>query len=493
VIQGPGPGEDAALVEIGDEVWAVACDPVTFTSDNAGQLAVVVNANDVAVMGAEPRFFLATILVAPHEAWWDDISTNLEQIRVTCERLGVALIGGHCEVTPGLPRSMVVGTMMGPVRGRPITSSGLQDGDWVGMTKWAALEGTSILLSDFADRLGDLGAGEPSSVEEVLPPGWLSVVRDARVAAAIDGVTAMHDVTEGGVGEALYELARASGEELAVAPAAIPVLPETRRICRDLGIDPLGLIGSGALLVGCREECKDELAGAYARHGIPFSWIGRAVAPDPGQARVPRFPQDEILKTRLFSGVDGVVFDMDGTLVDSRYDWDGIRSELEIDARSIIDALNGMESPAREQKWRRLEEIERQATEEAGLKPGARELLGLLERRGIHTALVTNNSAGNARTLLNRFRLQFDVILTRDDGFWKPSGAPVAEAIRRLGVPPERCVAVGDARHDLEAGRDAGCRVVVILHDPSGELAAEADLAFPEIDGFVRYLQIVLG
>ena len=199
-------------------------------------------------------------------------------------------------------------------------------------------------------------------------------------------------------------------------------------------------------------------------------------------------------------GLEAVIFDLDGTLVESRYDWRAIRAELGIErsgvpgsglpATSLIDALNGLDSPEREAKWRRLAEIERQATAKATVREGAAELLAFLRQRQLRTALVTNNSAENTASLLQRFGLAFDLVLTRDDGFWKPSGAPVAEAARRLGVRVERCLKVGDSHFDVAAAREAGCGCLVILHDEGGGL--EADLKFPDVRRFLRFLRRAL-
>jgi hydrogenase expression/formation protein HypE len=386
VALGPAAGEDAALVRIGGELWAVASDPISFTAADAGRLAVIVNANDVAVMGATPRFFLAVLLVAPTEATEAKVGELLDQIRAACERLGVALIGGHSEVTPGLEHSLVVGTMLGRVARRPLRSGGLEVGDRIGMSKWAGLEGSAILIAEHCDRLRAIhGAEAFRELEDLLSEDWLSVVPEATLAAGIAGVHALHDVTEGGVGEALHELARASGVEIEAAAGDVPVLDATRIITGDLGLDPLGLIGSGALLVGCADESAGELAAAYAEHGIPFAWIGRVAGARPaggGRSSLPRFPRDEILKTQLLADVEAVIFDMDGTLVDSAYDWRAIRDELGIDAPSLIDALNGLEGEEREAKWRRLAEIERRATAAATLQDGALEVLAFLRRAG---------------------------------------------------------------------------------------------------------------
>jgi hydrogenase expression/formation protein HypE len=319
VVLGPGAGEDAALVTIGGELWAVATDPISLAAADAGRLAVTVNANDVAVRGGTPRFFLVVLMLAPDEATEDLVDGILRQVRSACDAIDVALIGGHTEVTEGLSRSLVVGTMLGRVAARPITTGGLRLGDLVGLTKWVGLEGTSILLSEFGPRLR---AAHPvdtfARCQELLDGDWLSVIPEAAVAAANSAVTAMHDVTEGGIGEALYEMERASGLGIEVDVEELPILPETRLICDDLGMDPMGLIGSGSLLFGCSPEGRHGLEADLTDAGIRFAWIGRAVAErGPVPKSVPRFERDEILKALSARGIEAVVFDMDGTLIDS--------------------------------------------------------------------------------------------------------------------------------------------------------------------------------
>jgi hydrogenase expression/formation protein HypE len=495
VMLGPAAGEDAALVEIGGELWAVASDPVSFTAADAGRLAVIVNANDVAVRGARPAFFLAVGLIAPHEATEDRVKELLNQVRVTCHEVGCSLVGGHTEVTPGLPHSIVVGTMLGRVEERPLTTGGLAVGNLVGMTRSAGLEGTSILLAEHGRRLRDIhGPDVFAGSQEILSGDWLLVAREALRAAACEGVTALHDVTEGGVGEALHEVAVASNLAIDVQPTAIPVLTETATICEDLGIDPLGLIGSGSLLVGCKEAGRNEVEAAFAEEGVPFAWIGRAVSATGGApgSNLPRFPRDELLKAGVLDGIRAVVFDMDGTLIDSTYDWPAIRRRLGVTGASIIDDLNGLDEPERSRRWALLEEIEMTATESARLHDGAHEVLEIFSARGLATALVTNNNSANTRRLLARFGLRFDVVLTRDSGLWKPSGAPISEAVTQLGVTPTDCLGVGDSRYDVLAAREAGLAAVCLVHDGAARRDVDADLSFADIPAFVRYLQVVL-
>ena len=488
---GPAVGEDAALVEIGNELWAVASDPITFTAADAGRLAVIVNANDVAVRGARPMFFVAVGLIAPHEASEERVRQLLDQVQRTCREVGATLIGGHTEVTPGLPHSMVVGTMLGRVEGRALTTGGLCEGDAIGMTRQAGLEGTTILLAEHGDRLREIhGKAFPVPDADLVSGNWLLVAPEALRTASIDGVTALHDVTEGGVAEALYEMAAASMLHIEVDRDSIPVLPLTATICADLGLDPLGLIGSGSILVGCRPSDRDEVADAIGSMGVPFQWIGRATRAGDQKSTLPRFPRDELLKASVMDGLEALVFDMDGTLVDSSYDWPAIRRQLEVEGGSIIDELNGLAEPKRSRRWAELEAIETRATADAQIFDGVHELLGLLRDHGLKAALVTNNTDANTQVLLERLDLAFDVVLTRDSGFWKPSGKPISEAVARLGLAPGRCLGVGDSRYDVLAGREAGLAAVCVLHDH--RLRDQADLHFHDIEAFVRYLKVVL-
>lgn len=193
-----------------------------------------------------------------------------------------------------------------------------------------------------------------------------------------------------------------------------------------------------------------------------------------------------------WNGVRAAVLDMDGTLVDSCYDWPDIRRRLRLFGPSLIDEINALPSPAREERWRALEAIEAEGVERARLMPGTVELIDTFHGAGIATALVTNNSAANTRALLERFGLHFEVVVTRDSGLWKPSPAPLLEAIRRLGVEPSEVVVVGDSPQDVMAARAAGCARVCILHRGDEGHGREADCAFADIAGFIRYLEGVL-
>jgi hydrogenase maturation factor len=310
---GPRCGEDAAVVALGRLRLVLKSDPVTFTATEIGWYVVQVNANDVAVMGARPAWFQPTILLPPGTAP-ARVGALVREIDVACRGLGIAVTGGHTEVTDAVTRPIVAGDMQGLLVGaRVMSSAGARAGDLVLMTKAAGLEGTAILA---AERRDALARHVPDAVLRTARgfrrrPG-ISVVREALIAARL-GTSAMHDPTEGGVRAALHEIAYASAHRLAIDLDRVPVLPETERLCRPFGIDPLGLIGSGALLAMITPARAPRLLRAWKRHGIAAAVIGRVERGRGVRAvrggRVVRFPwiaQDEIVKALAASSTKAI-------------------------------------------------------------------------------------------------------------------------------------------------------------------------------------------
>ena len=309
VLIGPRIGEDAAVIEMGDRYLLATTDPVTFATDEIGWYALQVNANDLAVRGARPRWFLATLLL-PEGATTDaSVEHVFSQVGRACEELEVSLVGGHTEVTHGLGRPIVVGTMLGEVaKDRLVTSGGARPGDMVLLTKGIPLEGAAIIAREKEKEL--LARGLPSALVErakdfLHRPG-ISVVPEAMLASELGSVHAMHDPTEGGLATALWELAEASGVGLRVERERIPILPEGERLCREFGLDPLGTIASGSLLLTLAPADAALVLHACAREGIDCAFIGQVVPREAGLTLVeggrpralPTFPQDEI--TKLF-------------------------------------------------------------------------------------------------------------------------------------------------------------------------------------------------
>ena len=307
VVLGPRVGEDAAALDFGDRLLVAKTDPVTFATDRAGWYAVQVCANDVACTGATPRWFMATVL-APERFTEEDASRLFEDILGACNELGVTLIGGHSEVTQGIQRPIVMGTMLGEVeRGRLVTTGGAQEGDSIVVTKGLAIEGTAILARDCAGQLAN--AGVPSGVIEsgaaLLHAPGISVLTEARIASTLGVVHAMHDVTEGGLFTALHEISEASGLGLAIEEGGVPVLPETEITCNALGLDPLGLLGSGALLIALPALNAPALLRELERANVDAWEIGQMLPAEEGrilfsrsgdEVALPVFRRDELAR-----------------------------------------------------------------------------------------------------------------------------------------------------------------------------------------------------
>src|SRR2546428_4717781 len=251
VVLGPRLGKDAAVIDWGSRYLVAKTDPITFTAERLGWYAVNINANDVATLGARPRWFLATLLLPERRATPALVRRIFRDTLRACRALGVTLCGGHTEVTAGLDRPVLVGQMLGEVeKSRLVRKESQQPGDLVILTKGVAIEGTSILAREKAGALRrKLGDALLRRARRLLFSPGISVVREARLAATSGGVRAMHDPTEGGLLAGLYELARAGRVGLRVQKENVPVLKETLAFARVLGFDPLALIASGALLV----------------------------------------------------------------------------------------------------------------------------------------------------------------------------------------------------------------------------------------------------
>ena len=284
VLVGPKVGEDAALLDYGDRILVAKTDPITLASDLIGWYAVHVNANDVACAGATPRWFLATLL-APETFTEGDAEKTFDQILQACASLGVSLVGGHSEVTTGIARPILVGCMMGEVeKGKEVHTGGARDGDSIVLTKGIALEGSSLLARDAPEALAEAGVDQTTiaSARELLFSPGISVVNDALTACSAVRVHSLHDPTEGGLATGLAEVAKAAGVGLAVEDGSIPILPECAEICRALGLDPLGLLASGALLITLPPEEVPQLLRALEDAGTVAFEIGRVTGPEEG-------------------------------------------------------------------------------------------------------------------------------------------------------------------------------------------------------------------
>ena len=306
VVLGPAAGEDAALIDFGDRYLVAKTDPITFATDLIGWYVVQVNANDIAAMGATPRWLMATLLL-PEGTTGAETQAIFDQMLQACDGLDITLVGGHTEITYGLPRPVAVGAMLGEVaKDRVVLTSGARPGDAIVLTKGIAIEGTAILAREAKDRLSDAGVAADliERAKGLLFEPGISVVKDAALACEAADVHAMHDPTEGGLATALREVATAADVGLAVDLRDMPVLDECATICGALNLDPLGLIASGALLMTLDTDDAPKVVDELSREGIRAYDIGRvtpaesglALATDEGVTALPSFERDEVAR-----------------------------------------------------------------------------------------------------------------------------------------------------------------------------------------------------
>lgn len=273
VVLGPSAGFDGAVIDVGDKSLIVSMDPITGAIDRIGWLAVNINANDVGTFGVEPAFFSSCILL-PENAGRKTVETICVQMDKAAKDLRMAIIGGHCEVTPGLTNPIVVGCTIGITEKKNyVTAGGAKPMDKLILTKSAGIEGTAILASDREEQLRNaINASALENAKKFF--SQISVVKEALLAFRTGGVNAMHDPTEGGVTGGLHEIADASNLGIKIFEEKIRIRFETSEICRFFQIDPLQLISSGALLISAKPKFASKITELLRQQQIHASIIG---------------------------------------------------------------------------------------------------------------------------------------------------------------------------------------------------------------------------
>lgn len=306
VIVGPKIGEDAAVIDFGGSYLVAKTDPITFATDEIGWYLICVNSNDIATMGAIPKWLLTTILLPENRTTEALVRRIMGQINTACEQFGITLCGGHTEITYGLDRPIVIGQMLGEVeKDKLVMSSGAQAGDDLILTKGLGIEATSIIARECeSDLLEKFSPAFLSRAKQYLTAPGISVLEEAQIAVRTGGVHAMHDPTEGGVATAIHELAHAANLGVVVWQDALLISEETEQLCDELNLNPLGVISSGALLIAADPTKSREIVSAIIEHSIPCEIIGQLLSPENGRwiesdsqrCPLPIFETDEITK-----------------------------------------------------------------------------------------------------------------------------------------------------------------------------------------------------
>ncbi|MFU0828647.1 MAG: Thiamine-monophosphate kinase [Lachnoclostridium sp.] len=275
VLVGPGVGEDCSVMQLNeDEVFVISTDPITGTTNEIGSLAVHITANDISSNGAEIVGIMLTILL-PEGSKESDLKQIMKDIEEVCKTLNIEIMGGHTEVTKAVNQPIISVTGVGKMpKNSMIKTAGIKPGQEIVMTKWAGLEGTAIIAAAKEEEL--LQRYTRDFIEEAKSfIKYISVVPEARIGRQL-GVISMHDVTEGGVFGALWELGEASGVGLEVDLKKIPIKQETIELCEFYDLNPYQLISSGSMLMVT--EKGNELAEALKENNIPAVVIGRIIA-----------------------------------------------------------------------------------------------------------------------------------------------------------------------------------------------------------------------
>jgi len=306
VVIGPKIGEDATVIDFGEKYLVAKTDPITFATDYIGWYLVCVNSNDIATMGAKPKWLLVTILLPENETTEELVRKIFSQIKDACKSFGITICGGHTEISCGLSRPVVIGQMFGEVeKDKLITSSGAKVGDDLILTKGIGIEATSIIAREKQIELKSKYSEDfIEHAKKYLTNPGISVLKDAFIATQTGGVHAMHDPTEGGIATAINELAQCSNVGMTIWKEKLLISHETRKLCEEFKLDPLGVISSGALLISVDPLYTKQIIYSLNKEGIKSSIIGKVVPAEndvlinvSGEWKpLPIFENDEIAK-----------------------------------------------------------------------------------------------------------------------------------------------------------------------------------------------------
>lgn len=302
VVVYPSVGEDCSVLEFEKDMQIVlSTDPITGASSEVGHLAVNISCNDVSSSGAEPVGILVTLLL-PVGTTKEDIHVIMKDIHHTARANSVVVLGGHSEVTDAVTRPIVSTTVIGKVRrGQLVCTNGAKVGDDVILTKWAGIEGTSIIAHDYEEILTRYLSKEIIAEAKALKE-HLSVIEESKVISEVH-ITSMHDVTEGGVLGGCYEVAECGEVGIVVELDSIPVLECTKAICKWCEISPYRLISSGSMIMTTPEG--EKCVASLKQRGIEATIIGKITAEgkmirQAGKEYVLEAPQsDELYKVAL--------------------------------------------------------------------------------------------------------------------------------------------------------------------------------------------------
>ncbi|CAK7086673.1 AIR synthase [Tissierella sp. P1] len=268
-------GEDNAIIDFENNLCVMSTDPITGATKDIGRLAVHISCNDVSTSGAEPIAVLMTIL-APPNTTEKDIENIMKEAGEVAKEINVEIVGGHTEITDAVNRIVISTTVIGKQSKEKLPNSKkIKIGDKVLITKYAGIEGTSIISKELEDQLIDKIGKNKLDVAQNMD-SMLSVVKEGIICGEI-GVRYMHDITEGGVLGAIWEASKATGKGIEISEESIPIKDVTREIADIIGIDPYRLISSGSMLIIAEDEKVSVINEELNKVGIKVTTIGKII------------------------------------------------------------------------------------------------------------------------------------------------------------------------------------------------------------------------
>ena len=295
-------GEDAAVVR-GSAQLILTADPITFTEENIGYYTVAVNSNDIVATGGKPMYLTTTILLPPGTTE-QRLKTIFDELQEASRKAGILWVGGHTEVTSAVNRIVISAQSVGFLKGKPTCTSDARPGERLVMSKWAALEATTLIAREKQDISRKLLG--PVRHEQVL--NWLyepgiSIIREGQILEGLP-IGAAHDPTEGGIATGIHEIAGCSGVGIRLYMDRITIRPETEILCGHFGIEALGALSSGVFLFTAAPKAADTACERLKGRGIDAAVIGEITdhhegvhLVQDGESRpLPHFTKDEIIK-----------------------------------------------------------------------------------------------------------------------------------------------------------------------------------------------------
>ncbi|MFW5885709.1 MAG: AIR synthase family protein [Halanaerobium sp.] len=269
-----GPGEDSAVIDLGDYLLVVSSDPITGAEKNAGYLAVNVACNDIAAAGAEP-FGIQVVLLLPPSLGEQRAEKMMEEIVSTARSMEIEVLGGHTEITDLVQKPIITVTALGRADKKELASSSAAEaGDILYISKGMGIEGSYILGSDYEEHLIKKGVSSETLTQLKSYINLLSVIPESQIARK-NGVKAMHDVTEGGVYGAISEMAAASKLGFVIEKDNFRFKPEVEEVCSKLSLNPAALISSGSMLMAAAPD--NDLKSVFAENDIDIIRVGRMI------------------------------------------------------------------------------------------------------------------------------------------------------------------------------------------------------------------------